>query len=114
MSDYKSFDAFIEETEQKVGGFTFKGQQFELPEQLPAKVMLRNLRGTKKKPSNEDLIQQYESFFTDILGPEQYERLLDTGISLDGLNKLLPQILNLYKVGGESSNPKEGYDPSTS
>lgn len=108
---YRNFDTFLEETseEQKIGGFVLKGQQFELPEQLPAKVMLRNLRGTKKKPTQEDLIQQYESFFVDILGQEQYERLLDTGISLDGLNKLLVQILDMYKVGGdESPNPKEG------
>ena len=39
---------------------------------------------------------------------EQYERLLDTGISLDGLNKLLTRILDMYKLGGESPNPKEG------
>lgn len=108
-SKYKAFDSFVEETEETPKGFEFKGEQYILPAKLPAKTMLRGMREQKKADNEQDEtranVAQYEEFYTDLLGEEQYKRLLDTNISLQGLNKLFTIILSLYTETDEA-DPK--------
>lgn len=93
---YKAFDLFIEETEEAPKGFAYKGENYDLPLKLPAKVMLRGMRKQKDTDNAQDGVAEYEEFFVDLLGKEQYERLLDTKISLPELNSLFTFILSLY------------------
>lgn len=106
MTTFTAFDSFIETTEAQAKGFELKGQQYTLPAELPASAMLRFTRKLKGSDQEQQqaLITAFDSFFMDVLGEEQYTRLLETGISLTGLKHVYDAIMDIYN--GKQTSPK--------
>lgn len=107
MADtYFAFDAFTKETEAvRRNGFQIKDERFTLPADLPAKLVLRALRLSKGDVSQDQVLAFFDEFFTLMLGADGYDRLLDTGISFEGLQKLIAWIIEQYNpaTAGETT-----------
>lgn len=105
-ANYEIFDAFADEsglTEEVNKGFNYAGENYDLPVTLPAAAVLRLMRKIK---TNE--LGAIDDFLTSILGEEQYERLLDSGIALERLALLVGKITEMYapQTAQVTTNPK--------
>lgn len=107
---YHEFNAFIAEAERVAPhGFQIGEEQFTLPSELPAKIILKSMRLAGKEVAQEQVLSFFDEFFTTILGKEQYDRLLDTGISFTVLQKLIEWIIQQY----QEKTPATQTKPST-
>lgn len=106
MSEYTSFDIFLDEVEvneRPKKGFALGDNTFDLPDILPAKLMLRLSRLSK---SNEDSLKGMDLILITLLGEEQYERVLDLVPDMEKLSVLTGQIIQLYNPGDEKKERK--------
>lgn len=116
MAEFKDFDeALAEDADQKI---TFKvgGRNYEAPTSLPAKVVLAQL----KLSNDEGGIDQKNigEWLGAVMGEEQFNAMLEDGISWIQLEKVLVFLLVQYGVipdpdekvsdaeGGEEEDPK--------
>lgn len=102
---YSDFDTFmsenaLDEIHAKVKGFEYAGEQYVLPEELSAAMVLRYTRKASSK-NDIDKAAAVDTFLNSTLGEEQYERLLDTNIGLAKMMRLVEWIFLQY-----DSNPK--------
>lgn len=96
---YKDFDAAVTEADNKPIKFKIAGSEYELPGQLPARVVLTQMRfmdETGGMPSNS-LPEWLES----LVGKENLESMLDAGATWPQLDELLQWLLNEYGIGGD-------------
>jgi hypothetical protein len=104
LTQYSTFDAFVNEAEQRApNGFQLGDEKFTLPVSLPAKLVLKSMRLGKGDVSQDKVIGFFDEFFTLMLGAADYERLLDTGISFQALQKLIEWIVTQYNPDAEQS-----------
>lgn len=110
MSEYTEFNAFIAEAERIAPrGFQIGDKQFTLPAELPAKIILKSMRLAGKEVEQEQVLNFFDEFFTTMLGSEQYERLLDTGIGFTALQKLIEWTIAQYQPAeAKKSTRKNG------
>lgn len=90
MTKHKDFDAYFAEVEKEDITFTVKGQQFTLPDSLPAIVMIRIMKmqseeGEGTEVSADVAIEMMEQVF----GKETNDRLLETGIGMEEYQEIL-------------------------
>jgi len=116
MANFKDFDEAIKE--DNATKFTFKvaGETFESPAQLPAKVVLMQL----KMQNEQGGIDQKDigEWLRSIIGEDTFDKLLELNISWSTLEKLLGWLLVQYGIvksedeinadaeGGEEEAPK--------
>lgn len=113
MNEYESFDAFIDEVEvavQQKKGFALGDETFDLPDTLPAKLMLKLSRLSK---SNEDQLKGMDLVLQTLLGDEQYERVLDLVPEMEKLGVLAGKIINLYNPNNNNAGINRPNERST-
>lgn len=107
---YSDFDAFMQESDATtsnvtttVDGFEYAGEKYTLPKELLAKTVLRFMRKVKT-----DELNAVDTFLNNMLGEEQYEKLLDSDIGLPKLMRLIEWIINQYNPQQTNPNVKRG------
>lgn len=107
MSEYASFDSFIDEVEiddRPKKGFALGDETFDLPDTLPAKLMLKLSRLSK---SNEDNLKGMDLVLSTLLGEEQYERVLDLVPDMEKLSVLAGKMIELYQPAGDEKKERK-------
>ena len=99
---YKDFDAAITEADKKPIKFKMAGAEYELPSQLPARVVLTQMRFMDEEGgmSTNSLPEWLES----LVGKENLETMLNDGATWNQLDELLQWLLNEYGIGGEDED----------
>ena len=114
MSEFKDFDeALAEDAEVKI---TFKvgGRNYEAPTSLPAKVVLAQLKLSNDSGGIDQ--KNIGEWLAAVMGEEQFDQMLNDGISWIQLEKVLVFLLVQYGIipdpeevseeGGEEEGPK--------
>tara|TARA_R100000231_G_C5297811_1_gene156625 strand:+ start:441 stop:797 length:357 start_codon:yes stop_codon:yes gene_type:complete len=118
MTKYKDFDEAVKEDNDVQITFKVAGETFSCPAQLPAKVVLMQL----KMQNEEGGIDQKDigEWLRSIIGEETFDKLIDLDIPWTTLEKLLGWLLVQYGIvqseeeleaeaeaeGGEEEDPK--------
>lgn len=99
---YKDFDAAITEADKKPIQFKMAGSEYELPSQLPARVVLTQMRFMDEEGgmSTNSLPEWLES----LVGKDNLETMLNDGATWNQLDELLQWLLNEYGIGGEDED----------
>jgi hypothetical protein len=105
MSSYKNFDKAVEEADKKELVFTVAGTEYRVPGQLPAKVVLTQLRLANDE--GEIGTKNIAEWLEALLGSEVYNKLLDAGVSWASLESLLMWLLEEYGVIPKSEDIEE-------
>ena len=111
---YKNFDSAVDEADENKITFTVAGKEYKVPAQLPAKVILTQLR--LANDTGEVGTKNIGEWLKALLGDEIYDELLDSGITWVKLENLLTWLLEEYGIlpkeddeeseGGEEEDPK--------
>jgi hypothetical protein len=111
---YKNFDSAVDEADENKITFTVAGKEYKVPAQLPAKVILTQLR--LANDNGEVGTKNIGEWLKALLGDEIYDELLDSGITWTKLEELLTWLLEEYGIlpkeddeeseGGEEEAPK--------
>ena len=111
---YKNFDSAVDEADENKITFTVAGKEYKVPAQLPAKVILTQLR--LANDTGEVGTKNIGEWLKALLGDEIYDELLDSGITWVKLESLLTWLLEEYGIlpkeddeeseGGEEEAPK--------
>ena len=111
---YKNFDSAVDEADENKITFTVAGKEYKVPAQLPAKVILTQLR--LANDTGEVGTKNIGEWLKALLGDEIYDELLDSGITWVKLENLLTWLLEEYGIlpkeddeeseGGEEEAPK--------
>ncbi len=111
---YKDFDSAVEEADNDKLTFKVAGKEYKVPAQLPAKVILTQLR--LANDSGEVGTKNIGEWLKALLGDEIYEEILNAGITWTKLEELLTWLLEKYGIlpkedndeseGGEEEAPK--------
>lgn len=112
MSEFIDFDEAVEEADNKKLTFKVAGKVYEAPSQLPAKVVLTQLKLTNEQGGIEQ--KNLGEWLTALIGEEIFNDMLDNGVSWPQLEKVLNYLLIEYGVipkteeveGGEEEDPK--------
>ena len=118
MTKFKDFDEAVKEEDDAKITFKVAGETFSCPAQLPAKVVLMQL----KMQNEEGGIDQKDigEWLRSIIGEETFDKLIDLDIPWTTLEKLLGWLLVQYGIvqseeeleaeaeaeGGEEEDPK--------
>jgi len=115
-NSYKDFDAALTEADKEPITFKMAGHEYELASQLPAKVVLTQMRFMDDEGgmSANSLPEWLES----LVGKENLDEMLDNGATWNQLDELLQWLLNQYGIGnaddeieveaeGDEGDPKE-------
>jgi len=102
---YKDFDAAITEADKEPIQFKMAGQEYELPSQLPARVVLTQMRFMDESgglPQNS-LPEWLES----LVGKDNLDDMLDKGATWNQLDELLQWLLTEYGIAGDGEEEVE-------
>lgn len=111
---YKNFDSAVNEADDAKLTFKVAGKEYSVPAQLPAKVILTQLR--LANDMGEVGTKNIGEWLKALLGDEIYDDLLNSGITWTKLEELLTWLLEEYGIlpkeddeeseGGEEEAPK--------
>jgi len=113
MSEYKDFDEALAEANEDKISFKVAGKLYEAPSQLPAKVVLTQLKLTNEEGGIAQ--QNLGEWLQALLGEEIFKDMLDRDVSWNQLEAVLNYLLQEYGVipkedetdeGGEEEDPK--------
>tara|TARA_Y100000996_G_scaffold30131_1_gene21404 strand:- start:7073 stop:7414 length:342 start_codon:yes stop_codon:yes gene_type:complete len=113
MSEYKDFDEAVAEADDDKLSFKVAGKVYEAPSQLPAKVVLTQLKLTNEQGGIEQ--QNLGEWLGALIGEEIFEEIIESGASWSQLEAVLNYLLQEYGVipkeaeeaeGGEEEDPK--------
>lgn len=96
---YKDFDAAITEADKKPIKFKMAGSEYELPSQLPARVVLTQMRYMDE--SGGMATNSLPEWLESLVGKENLQSMLDDGATWNQLDELLQWLLNEYGIGGD-------------
>lgn len=100
------FDQFMAEKEHKPVTLKAFGKKYELPHSLPALLIVKTLKMQKRgqeSTSEEDVIEMAESIF----GKKNLDEFLKKGLTMDGLDALIENVIGLYTGGAiEDKTPR--------
>jgi hypothetical protein len=102
---YKDFDAAVDEADAKEIKFRIVGEDFTIPGQLPARVVLTQMRymdETGGLPQNS-LPEWLES----LVGKDNLDSMLDKGATWNQLDSLLQWLLTEYGIAGDGEEEVE-------
>tara|TARA_B100000287_G_scaffold380545_1_gene384313 strand:- start:1415 stop:1756 length:342 start_codon:yes stop_codon:yes gene_type:complete len=113
MSEYKDFDEAVAEADEEKLTFKVAGKVYNAPAQLPAKVVLTQLKLSNEEGGigQNDLGEWLEA----LIGEESFQDMLDRNVSWGQLEAVLQYLLEEYGVvpkigddseGGEEEDPK--------
>jgi len=115
MSDerYRDFDDALAEGEGTPIRFKVRGQEFELPPDIPAAVVLKAVRLRAEYPEDAtiphlDLVELALAWF----GEKDAKRLLDTGISELKLSEIVAWVMTQYGVPASAGNSSAPAPPT--
>lgn len=100
---FKDFDDAVEAVEPI--RFKLKGEVYELPGEIPASVVLMQLRSL----ADGGTINAME-WLTMLLGQETLDKMVQTGVSFPELVTLLNWLLQEYNLGEQVEERGEGDD----
>ncbi len=107
MADnYKDFDAAVEA--EDVLEFTLMGKNYQLSSQLPAKVILTQMRHMDE--SGVVPTSVIPEWLEALLGAEVLNELLEKGATWPALEELLNWLLTKYGIAGGEVEIEEGED----
>ena len=110
MADnYKDFDADVESSAESLE-FTFLGDKYTLPGQIPARVVLTQMRfmdETGVVPTS--VIPEW---LESLLGKKVLDELIEKGATWNQLEELLNWLLQQYGIGNEMESESEEGDDS--
>lgn len=106
------FDAMFKEKEREPILAKIKGKEFLFPAQMPAKVMLKIQRMEESgvKAESEVSYEQTVTLYTDLIGADNFQRLLDLNVSVNELNAVLEGVMAAYMediTGVTQQEPKK-------
>ncbi len=113
MSEYKDFDEAVAEADDDKLSFKVAGKVYEAPSQLPAKVVLTQLKLTNEQGGIEQ--QNLGEGLAALIGEEIFKEIIESGASWSQLEAVLNYLLQEYWVipketddveGGEEEDPK--------
>jgi len=87
MSEYKDFDEAVAEADDDKLTFKVGGKVYEAPSQLPAKVVLTQLKLTNEQGGIEQ--QNLGEWLTALIGEDIFNDMLDNNVSWPQLEKVL-------------------------
>ena len=103
MAKMKDFDAYFAEVEKEPISFKVKGEEFQLPDSLPAFVMFKVMRMYSNKGKEADVDQgEAIEMMEQVFGKESNERLLKTGIGFDQYQEILKWAME--ELSGQEKN----------
>tara|TARA_B100000287_G_scaffold187333_1_gene177159 strand:- start:445 stop:795 length:351 start_codon:yes stop_codon:yes gene_type:complete len=97
---YKDFDAAVSEEAGEPVEFKIAGKEYSLPGQLPARVVLTQMRFM-----DEDGLMAQSSlpeWLESLVGKDNLEEMLDAGATWPQLDELLQFLLDSYGLGGDN------------
>ena len=110
MADnYKDFDADVESSAESLE-FTLLGDKYTLPGQIPARVVLTQMRfmdETGVVPTS--VIPEW---LESLLGKKVLDELIEKGATWNQLEELLKWVLQQYGIGNEMESESEEGDDS--
>ena len=113
MTKFKDFDEAVKEEDDAKITFKVAGETFSCPAQLPAKVVLTQLKLTNQQGGIEQ--QNLGEWLTALIGEEIFNDMLENDVSWTQLEMVLNYLLQEYGVvpketeeveGGEEEDPK--------
>lgn len=118
MSRYHDFDVALAEEKREPVSFKRGGVKYILPSEMPAIVMIRAER-LKSEYGDQSRIPDKEwcdNIFGKLMGTEQYENLLESGISMDKLIDIQTWVLSQYgpelpKLEASENGAKANQEP---
>jgi len=113
MSEFKDFDEAVAEADENELTFKVAGKVYKAPSQLPAKVVLTQLKLSNEQGGIEQ--QNLGEWLTALIGEETFNDMLERDVSWGQLESVLNYLLQEYGVvpkegedseGGEEEDPK--------
>lgn len=96
---FKDFDAAISEADGEKVKFKIAGNDYELPGQLPARVVLTQMRYMDSTGAMD--ANQLPIWLESLVGKDNLEEMLDNGATWPQLDSLLQFLLEAYNISGE-------------
>lgn len=97
-SKFKDFDAAVEESEKKSIKVKVEGRNYEFPSELPARVVLSQLRFMND--TGQLAAAQIPEWLATLVGQNNLDQMLEDGASWDKLQNLLTYLLETYGIVG--------------
>jgi hypothetical protein len=107
---YRDFDQAWSETAGEPIKFMAMGEEFSLPPEIPARVILKILRLSADKVEDVSDDQAIDLALS-ILGKKQVDRLLELGISMDKLEQIVDWAMSEYGMGSDPNPPTPAVKP---
>lgn len=109
------FDSMFKENERQPILARIKGKEFLFPAEMPAKVMLKIQRMEEKGiGADEELgYDQMVSIYTELLGAENFQKLIDLNVSVTELQMVLEGVMGSYMgdiTGGQPTKKEAATD----
>jgi len=98
---FKDFDAAISEADGEAVKFKIAGNEYELPGQLPARVVLTQMKLLDANGSME--VDSLPLWLESLVGKDNLEEMLDNGATWPQLDSLLQFLLEAYNISDEES-----------
>ena len=98
---FKDFDAALSEADNEKVKFVIAGKQYELPGQLPARVVLTQMKLMDASGSME--ANNLPLWLESLVGKDNLEEMLDAGATWPQLDELLQFLLEAYNISDEES-----------
>jgi len=109
---YKDFDQFFAEMEpaqkREPVSFVYGGQKYVAADDLPAGLALRMMRLNRQGPDQLLADEEIVEIIAGVLGKEQTDKLLESGISFPRLDKLLQWLFQQYGGGSQEADDEPG------
>ena len=109
---YKDFDQFFAEMEpaqkREPVSFTYSGHKYAAADELPAGLALRMMRLNRQGPDQLLADEEIVEIIAGVLGKEQTDKLLESGISFPRLDKLLQWLFQQYGGGSQEADDEPG------
>ena len=95
MSKYVDFDKFLAENKQESIIIKFHGKELFIPSSIPAKTVLILLNQDEDKDiSRKDVLE----ILTSIFSKEQFEFIVNSGISIVEMEQLIRMTISQYNA----------------
>ena len=98
---YKDFDAAVSEADGEKVTFKIAGDDYELPGQLPARVVLTQMKLMDGEGSMD--ANSLPLWLESLVGKDNLEKMLDAGATWPQLDGLLQFLLEAYEISEEES-----------
>ena len=96
---YKDFDAAVNEADGEPIKFKIAGNEYELPGQLPARVVLTQMRYMDESGAMD--ANQLPVWLESLVGKDNLDEMLDAGATWPQLDSLLQFLLEAYNISDE-------------